>query len=93
MNNQQFKLRPEIININSKEPYFYPYSVKISKYIGSCNNIKDPHAKLSVPDVDFQKICSSCTVYIVLFAIFFIISVSISSVFIYFHWYLKKKIN
>ena len=51
MNNQQFKLRPEIININSKEPYFYPYSVKITKYIGSCNNIKDPHAKLSVPDV------------------------------------------
>ena len=31
-----------------------------------------------------------CTIYIVLFVIFFIISISISSVFIYFHWHLKK---
>ena len=34
---------------------------------------------------DYEKICSSYTVYIVLFVIFFIISISISSVFIYFH--------
>ena len=40
---------------------------------------------------DYEKICSSCTVYIVLFVIFFIISISISSVFTYFHWYLKGK--
>ena len=39
----------------------------------------------------YEKICSSCTVYIVLFVIFFIISISISSVFTYFHWYLKGK--
>ena len=51
MNNQEFKLRPEIININSNEPSFYPYSVKISKCSGSCNNIKNPYAKLCVPDV------------------------------------------
>ena len=38
---------------------------------------------------DYEKICSSCTVYIVLFIIFFIISISISGVFIYFYWYLK----
>ena len=36
------------------------------------------------------KACNSSTIYIVLFAIFLIISVSVSSVFIYFHWYLKK---
>ena len=46
---------------------------------------------------DYEKICSSCergscTIYIVFLVIFFIISVSISSVFIYFHWYLKKYI-
>ena len=46
---------------------------------------------------DYEKICSSCersscTIYIVIFVIFFIISVSISSVFIYFHWHLKKYI-
>ena len=43
---------------------------------------------------DYEKICSSCkrcscTLYIVLFAIFFIISISISSVFIFLktYWY------
>ena len=36
------------------------------------------------------KVCNSCTIYIVLFAIFFITSISIISVFIYFHWHLKK---
>ena len=36
MNNQECKVRPEIININSNEPSFYPYSVKISKCSGSC---------------------------------------------------------
>ena len=40
---------------------------------------------------DYEKICSSSTVYIVLFAIFFIINISISSVFIYFNSYLKRK--
>ena len=28
MNNQECKIRPEIINNNSTEPLFYPYSVK-----------------------------------------------------------------
>ena len=41
---------------------------------------------------DYGKIFNSRTVYIVLLVIFFIISISISSVFIYFHWSLKKKI-
>ena len=36
------------------------------------------------------KVCSSCKIYIVLIAIFLMLSISISSVFIYFHWYLKK---
>ena len=40
---------------------------------------------------DSENICSSCTAYIVLFVIFFIISTSISSVFIYFHWHLRRK--
>ena len=51
MNNQECKVRPEIVNINSKEPLFYPFSIKTSKCSGSCNNIKDPYAKLCVPDV------------------------------------------
>ena len=51
INTQECKVRPEIININSNEPSFYPYSVKISKCSGKCNNINDPYAKLCVPDV------------------------------------------
>ena len=51
MNNQECKVRPEIINIESNEPSFYPYSVKISKCSGSCNNINNQYAKLCVPDV------------------------------------------
>ena len=51
MNNQGCRVRPEIINVNSNEPSFYPYSIKIIKCSGSCNNINDPYAKLYVPDV------------------------------------------
>ena len=29
MNNQERKVKPKIININSNESLFYPYSVKI----------------------------------------------------------------
>ena len=50
MNNQEYKRRPEIININSNELSFYPYSIEINKCSGSCNNIDDPYAKLCVPD-------------------------------------------
>ena len=51
MNNQECKVRPEIINVNSNEPIFYPFSIKTSKCSGSCNNINDPYAKICVPDV------------------------------------------
>ena len=51
MNHQECKVRTEIINVNSDEPVFYPFSIKASKCIGSCNNIKDPYAKMCVPDV------------------------------------------
>ena len=39
---------------------------------------------------DYEKVCNSCSLYIVLFVIFQIISISISSVFIYFHSCLKE---
>ena len=51
MNNQECKVRPENINVNSDYPVFYPFSFKTSKYNGSCNNINDPYAKMWVPDV------------------------------------------
>ena len=51
MNNQACKVRPEIVNVNSNEPVFYSFSVKISKCSGSCNNINDSYAKICAPDV------------------------------------------
>ena len=51
MNNPECKIRPEIVNVNSNELVFYPFSIKTSKCSGSYNNINDPFAKLCVPDV------------------------------------------
>ena len=51
MNNQECQVRPEIININSNELLFYPYTVKMNKCSGSCNNTNDPYAKTCIPDV------------------------------------------
>ena len=50
MNNQEHKIRTEIINRNTNEPMFYPYSIKINKCKSSCNKINDPYAKLCLPD-------------------------------------------
>ena len=50
MNNQECKIRPEIINLNTNEPLFYPYSIKINRCKGSYNTINDPYAKICVPD-------------------------------------------
>ena len=44
MNNQERKVRPETVNVNSNEPLFYPFSIKTSKCSGSCNNINDLYA-------------------------------------------------
>ena len=51
MNNQECKVRPQIINVNGDDPVFFPSSIKTSKYSCSCNNINNPSAKLCVPDV------------------------------------------
>ena len=49
--NQKCMSRPKILDINPNEPIFYPYSIKVNKCSGSCNNINDPFAKLCVPDI------------------------------------------
>ena len=51
MNNQERKVRPQIVNINGNEPMFSPFSIKTSKCSGSCNNVNNPYPKLCVPDV------------------------------------------
>ena len=51
INNQECKVRPEIVNFNSNEPTFYHFSIRTSKCSGSSNNINDPYAKLCVPNI------------------------------------------
>ena len=51
MNNQECKTRTKIMNIDNNEPVFCPFSIKVNKCSGSCNNINNPYAKLCVPDV------------------------------------------
>ena len=51
MKNQECKVRPEVININSNNPLFYPFSIKINKCSDNCNNINNSYAKTCVPDV------------------------------------------
>ena len=46
MKNQECKMRTEIINLNTNEPMFYPYSIKINRCKGSCKAINDPYAKI-----------------------------------------------
>ena len=51
MNNQECKVRPQIVNINRDDPMFFPSSIKTRKCSGSCNNSNNPNAKLCVPDI------------------------------------------
>ena len=50
MKNQECKVIPEIININSNNPILYPFSVKINRCSGNCNNINDLYAKICISD-------------------------------------------
>ena len=50
MNKQECKIRTEKVNLNTNEPMFYPYSIKINRRKISCNTINHPYAKICVPD-------------------------------------------
>ena len=51
MNNQECRIRPQVVNVNGDDLVFFPFSIKTSKCSCSCNNINNPHVKLYVPDV------------------------------------------
>ena len=42
---------------------------------------------------DYNKVCGSCTIQVVLFFVFSVTSTFICTFFIYFHWYWKKNIS
>ena len=51
MNNPECKTRPQVFNVNTDEPLFFPFSIKTSKCSFSHNNINYPYVKVWVPDV------------------------------------------
>ena len=51
MKNQECKVRPEIVDFNSNNPIFYPFSIKTNKCSGNYNNINDPYPRICVPDI------------------------------------------
>ena len=51
VSNQKCKIRTKVIDMNNNEPVFYPFSIKVNKCSGSCNNISDPYAKFCVTGV------------------------------------------
>ena len=67
----------------------------VDKLVEECSDNIDGNKMLHnetlnvIPLNDYKKVCNSCTIYIVLFAVFFITSILISSVFSYFQWYSK----
>ena len=50
-NNQECKVRPQIVNVNNDAPMFLPSSIKASKWSGNRDNNNDPYAKICVPDI------------------------------------------
>ena len=46
LDNQECKIRPEIISVNNKQSIFYPYKIKMNRCVGSCNTIDDLHGKI-----------------------------------------------
>ena len=70
----------------------------VDKLVEECTNVIDGYKiyNETVNTIPLNTIpsdeCASCTLYIVLFAVFLTTSVIIGSSFIYFHWH-KKIIN
>ena len=59
------------------------------KLVEECSENIDENEMINVNLNDYENICGSCIIYIILFVIAFSIIIGISNAFIYFHWYLK----
>ena len=50
LKNEECKVRPGIVNINSNNPISFPFSIKVNKCSGTCNSINDPYPRICLPD-------------------------------------------
>ena len=48
LKNQEFKVREVVIN---NERMSCPYSIKVNRCNGNCNNINNPYSKVCIPDI------------------------------------------
>ena len=62
----------------------------IDKLVEECTESIDEVKITEITQAENEHKCSSCTLYIVLFSIFFTIIIGIGIYFVYSHWYLKK---
>ena len=60
----------------------------VDKFVKECSENIDENEMISITLNNYGSACNFCTIYIVLFVIAFLIIISISSAFIYLHWYL-----
>ena len=88
LKNQACKVRPKITDINSNNPMFYPFSIKVNKCNGNCNNINDPYAKICAPDT-VKDLNVRLFNHKVLFWIFFVISCG-TIIYIVYHVYVNR---
>ena len=66
----------------------------VDKLVEECINVIDGDTMYNETlTVASSNGCSSCETYIILLSVFLSISVVISGVFVYFHWYKNKQLN
>ena len=46
LNNRPSQASSRLVNRNSDEPLYYPFTVSVNKYGRSCNTIDDPYARI-----------------------------------------------
>ena len=51
LSSQECEARTKIIDVNSNEPIFYHFSIKVNKCSENCNNMNDPYAKVCISDI------------------------------------------
>ena len=49
INIQPRQARPTLVNINSNQPLYYPFTFSVNKCAGSCNTIDDQYTQVCVP--------------------------------------------
>ena len=54
LSNQKYEIQPTFINLHPNEYcqefHYYPFTVKLEEYVGSCNILNDLSNKVSVPN-------------------------------------------